>query len=323
VSAVEHFLAPASGRGPDGSARAVEAPCQARGEGALGASPAKTDEVAIEGMVRDMGRMEEPRRRYAGGEGVNRKTFFKKHKVTRNTDFSWSGVNHTERKVFFGAWVNEDKSVEDGTRIFSTEWIGGKDGKRKNPNYRESLRNLSFVVNSGYDLVTFPMYPKHPIGDKVRLDGIKEELTQCWLLASNRNEFTDYYAAPTDNIESSSKISAPENSFWEGSKYQVLMTGYERSDNARKQCLDFHGFVCAVCDFNFLHKYGDIGRDFIHVHHLVRMADRPTPYQINGADELRPVCPNCHAMLHKRIPPFGIEEMKEIILIASVGGKTP
>jgi 5-methylcytosine-specific restriction enzyme A len=28
---------------------------------------------------------------------------------------------------------------------------------------------------------------------------------------------------------------------------------------------------------------------------------------------MRPVCPNCHAMLHKSDPPFTIEELKEIL----------
>ena len=41
-------------------------------------------------------------------------------------------------------------------------------------------------------------------------------------------------------------------------------------------------------------------------------------YQVDPVRDLRPVCPNCHAMLHQRRPgPFGIEELKGIIAGAS------
>lgn len=35
--------------------------------------------------------------------------------------------------------------------------------------------------------------------------------------------------------------------------------------------------------------------------------------QIDPISDLRPVCPNCHAMLHKKNPPYTIDELREII----------
>ena len=86
--------------------------------------------------------------------------------------------------------------------------------------------------------------------------------------------------------------------YTEGAKKQVRVNAYERSPTARKACLSHHGYNCAVCKFNFQSNYGDIGKDFIHVHHLKPLALTEGAYKINAIADLRPVCPNCHAMLH-------------------------
>ena len=65
-----------------------------------------------------------------------------------------------------------------------------------------------------------------------------------------------------------------------------------------------------VCDFNFEKVYGSIGYQFIHVHHLNPMATNKQENKVNPIDDLRPVCPNCHSMLHKDNPPLTIEELK-------------
>lgn len=101
--------------------------------------------------------------------------------------------------------------------------------------------------------------------------------------------------------------------FTEGKPTDVVQTRYEKSVLARKLCLDLHGYSCAVCEFNFYDTYGDIGTDFIHVHHKNPQASIKKEYQINPYEDLVPVCPNCHAMLHKKTPPYTIEELKNII----------
>ena len=61
--------------------------------------------------------------------------------------------------------------------------------------------------------------------------------------------------------------------------------------------------------------YGEIGKKFIHIHHLVKISDIKEEYMIDPIEDLRPVCPNCHAMLHKKEPPFTIEELKGMLNI--------
>ena len=97
----------------------------------------------------------------------------------------------------------------------------------------------------------------------------------------------------------------------EGAKKQVRVNAYERNPKARAACLKHYGRVCSVCDFSFEKRYGDIGQDFIHVHHLKPLALTSGEYKIDPVADLRPVCPNCHAMLHTSDPPLEIEELRK------------
>ena len=65
--------------------------------------------------------------------------------------------------------------------------------------------------------------------------------------------------------------------------------------------------------FNFENIYGSLGYKFIHIHHLTKVATIKQEYKVNPIQDLRPVCPNCHSMLHKQNPPLTIDELKDII----------
>lgn len=101
--------------------------------------------------------------------------------------------------------------------------------------------------------------------------------------------------------------------FSEGRTKKVTVNIYERNPLARQECIAFFGTNCQVCDFNFEAKFGELGANFIHVHHLIEISTIGKEYSINPKTDLRPVCPNCHAMLHKRKPAYSIDELKEII----------
>jgi len=121
----------------------------------------------------------------------------------------------------------------------------------------------------------------------------------------------------TNNIVSSVPgIIYPDDvneNFFEGMQKQVTVNLYERNPKARQKCLESNGYSCSVCDLNFEDRYGDIGKNFIHIHHLKQISDIKKGYKVNPVKDLIPVCPNCHAMLHKRNPPYTINELKDII----------
>jgi 5-methylcytosine-specific restriction protein A len=97
---------------------------------------------------------------------------------------------------------------------------------------------------------------------------------------------------------------------FEGMKKTVSVNIYERNQEARAKCIEHYGVKCVVCSCDFEKVYGDIGKGFIHVHHLTQLSDIGQGYEVDPVKDLRPVCPNCHAMLHKRNPPYTIDEMK-------------
>ena len=86
--------------------------------------------------------------------------------------------------------------------------------------------------------------------------------------------------------------------YLEGSCSQVTRNAYERSIEAREICLNHFGRSCCVCSMNFGQDYGQRGSRFIHVHHLYPLSLREGPSPTDPIKDLRPVCPNCHAMLH-------------------------
>lgn len=108
----------------------------------------------------------------------------------------------------------------------------------------------------------------------------------------------------------------PGQKFAEGSVKQVTVNKYERDPRARRACLDEYGFKCAVCELDFEVRYGEIGKGFIHVHHLRELSSLGAGYRVDPIDDLRPVCPNCHAMLHTQLPALLPEELRRIMLAA-------
>ena len=107
-------------------------------------------------------------------------------------------------------------------------------------------------------------------------------------------------------------VSNTSETFREGKSKDIIQTEYERNPHARIACLKHHGYSCQICDFNFETCFGELGKGFIHVHHINPIAEIGEEYEIDPKKDLVPVCPNCHAMINSRRPPFTIEEIKDI-----------
>lgn len=99
--------------------------------------------------------------------------------------------------------------------------------------------------------------------------------------------------------------------FAEGRPRTITLTTYDRSSLARAACIARHGFKCAVCGFSFEATYGALGASYIEVHHLRQLADVGEEHEIDAEQDLRPVCANCHRMLHRQRPPLTIEQLVE------------
>ena len=104
-----------------------------------------------------------------------------------------------------------------------------------------------------------------------------------------------------------------DSNFSEGAKQRVTVNKYERDPKARAECIRIHGYTCRVCNFEFEQVYGELGREYIHVHHLVPLKDIGDQYTVDPAKDMIPVCPNCHTMLHKLDDPGDVDMLKEIL----------
>ncbi len=105
-----------------------------------------------------------------------------------------------------------------------------------------------------------------------------------------------------------------DKDIYEGAKITKTVNAYERDANARYKCIEHYGNNCSVCDINFKEEYGIIGLNYIHVHHLVPLSKIGKEYIVDPTKDLRPVCPNCHAMLHRNKPILSIEELRNILI---------
>ena len=178
-------------------------------------------------------------------------------------------------------------------------------------------------IDIEFDILINP--DKNILFDKNDLDKVDPNNIQQWfpqqsgisikpeilsLLESNWFDFVRENKYIGNGFVSNDVISDETESFMEGKSKEVTQTRYERNPQARKTCLRYHGYSCQICEFNFENKFGEIGKGFIHVHHINAIAGIGKEYEIDPKNDLIPVCPNCHAMIHSKRPAFTIDEIK-------------
>jgi 5-methylcytosine-specific restriction protein A len=240
---------------------------------------------------------------------MNRKEFVESKGATcRNWRWSWSFVNHDERFVVFGAW--DIHTEGDTSLILSGNWERGTSGK-KQPAYSESREYLRLVEEEGYRLFTFPMeHSDHKIGQAgigpATISSFVPELHERGL-----KRVGDQWYASDGKLGATlpEEVHNPQ-SYSEGASVTVSINTYERSAGARAACVAHHGYDCVVCGFNFAKTYGKVGENYIHVHHVVPLSEVDAEYEVDPILDLVPVCPNCHAIIHRTRPALAVEQLR-------------
>ena len=105
----------------------------------------------------------------------------------------------------------------------------------------------------------------------------------------------------------------PPSGYSDGSARRVMVNVFERDRGAREACIKHYGPTCVVCGMNFGQRYGTKGDGFIHVHHLVPISEIGSNYRVNPVQDLRPICPNCHAMVHRKRSPYSLDEVRAML----------
>jgi len=218
-----------------------------------------------------------------------------------------------------GNWLTGYTRYKGEYYVFANVNTAGKTGHNYN-NYWDgdllfwSAKTTSKASHTSIKNMTDRLHKVHVFtrtnnNDKFSYQGLgiaekvenNEQVIVHWKFENNSEDSDGY-----DEIAKNEK-------YTEGSVKTILVNAYERSEEARRDCIKHYGYKCRVCEMDFIEKYGEIGAGFIHVHHLKQLSDISQEYVVDPINDLRPVCPNCHAIIHKRKVPYSIEEMKEII----------
>ena len=100
----------------------------------------------------------------------------------------------------------------------------------------------------------------------------------------------------------------------EGEKLYRINKFYERNPKNREEAIKHHGVTCSICGFNFEKEYGELGKDYIEIHHKTPLYTLDKEVIINPEEDLIPVCANCHRMIHRDRENFKtIEEIKNLM----------
>lgn|GEM_PF-6368572 len=99
----------------------------------------------------------------------------------------------------------------------------------------------------------------------------------------------------------------------EGRLTEALVLRRQRNRAARLKCLEDSGYTCYVCGFNFEEVYGEIGREFLEVHHTKPLATYDDEHLIQQS-ELCALCSNCHSMVHRKKEVLDVDILRNIYL---------
>ncbi len=163
--------------------------------------------------------------------------------------------------------------------------------------------------------------------EKPIIDNYIEVKEIKWLKPLN-DEFNQKYVLPLKekfpqlhcNCESKNSEEDYQSTFTEGKIKMVYTNSYERSYKNRARAINIckaknNGkLICSVCGFSFEDIYGDIGQNFIEVHHNKPLSENNgNEVKIDPYKDLDCVCSNCHRMLHKLKVPPTIENLKRYL----------
>jgi 5-methylcytosine-specific restriction protein A len=255
--------------------------------------------------------------------------------------FPWEDLEECIKEVedygyFECAWsCGNTKKILPGDRLFlirlgkeprgivASGWAVSKVLKRSHWNYNERKRSrTALYVVARFDTLLDPEKKIFPLAWLKR--GIYKK--RCWdsqgsgisipddVARQLEKDWAKFLKRPIPFIDIVfAEEAETARTYNEGAKKQITVNIYERNAEARAKCIQHYGTNCSVCGFNFEDMYGDIGKGFIHVHHLKPLSKIGRNYKLDPITDLRPICPNCHAMIHQRDPAYSINQLKAIL----------
>lgn len=263
--------------------------------------------------------------------------------LTWNPDNGWENFKEDKASfdktgIFVDSWNTVSKSIKVGDRVFLihlgkeprgicasglvlSEWF--EDEHYNKPNETANYIKVQFdhILDPQNDNI-LPLkvlsekfstqhWSSQSSGISIR-DDIVDELELLWL----------QYVSSNQKISESVIKYQNEIKHFEGTLIRLMVNKYERDPVARELCIKNYGYKCYVCGFDFENTYGDLGKDFIHVHHKKPVSmNQGKKYEIDPINDLIPLCANCHSMVHRKNPPMDIEDLKKLIELKAAHNK--
>jgi 5-methylcytosine-specific restriction protein A len=56
-----------------------------------------------------------------------------------------------------------------------------------------------------------------------------------------------------------------------------------------------------------------VADEYIHVHHVRALSEIGREYAVDPVEDMLPVCPNCYAVIHRRVPAYAVEEVRSFL----------
>ena len=164
-------------------------------------------------------------------------------------------------------------------------------------------------------------------GDKLRSDGEINSVGTALLRVEipDHEEGFDHASGTTRLVEALEAavqlllITLPHTDMYsdvaavEGERISIELSHAERSPANRRACLAIHGYACKGCGDRLKLRYGDIAERLIEVHHINPLSTMNAPKPVDPLTELVPLCPNCHAVVHRKVPPLTLHELQALV----------
>ena len=87
----------------------------------------------------------------------------------------------------------------------------------------------------------------------------------------------------------------------------------KRAARLKKQAAEIHGRACLCCGFVSERRYAGIKKVIIDFHHIYPLGALVGPVKVR-ANDLIPLCPNCHRAVHTRVPPIRWEVLRKSLI---------
>jgi len=210
--------------------------------------------------------------------------------------FKYNGTNISLHNKWF--WDIENISPSDNVPV--ALFYKGKEYSANIGCYQNGLIQMYFSKEFG-DIIksqishAFIGLHIHEITPSIRFEKIEEGIFNISFI---REETIDNESQEdlTSQVEDKSfNFEGKE----EGKRIKYYTTKYERDAKNRAAAIKFHGTTCAVCGFDFEKAYGNLGRDYIEVHHIKPLSSLDAEIKVNPETDLVCLCSNCHRMIHR------------------------